>query len=111
MTHTKRFWDWSKISESELTTLKIPEGFLWGQRLQNINFQVQKLSYNNWTRWEIYKNKNKQSAIKNNQKSGISADHWNRYKEDIQLMKDLGLNSYRFQLNGVKLSQKKDDSN
>ena len=35
--------------------------------------------------------------------AGIMCDGWNRYKEDIQLMKDLGVNSYRFSVEWSKI--------
>jgi len=36
--------------------------------------------------------------IQNGDKSGLAADHWNRYPEDIKLMRDLGVNHYRFSI-------------
>jgi len=39
---------------------------------------------------------NKDSAI-------VACDHWNRVDEDIGLMKDLGVNSYRFSIEWSKL--------
>lgn len=34
---------------------------------------------------------------------GTGCDHWNRYKEDIKLMKQLGINSYRFSIEWSKV--------
>lgn len=32
------------------------------------------------------------------EKSGIATDHYNRYEEDMKLMKKAGLNAYRFSI-------------
>ena len=41
--------------------------------------------------------------IHNNQKSGLAADHWNKYPQDIQLMNKLGVNAYRFSVEWSKI--------
>jgi beta-glucosidase len=35
--------------------------------------------------------------------AGDACDSWNRYKEDIQMMKNLGVSSYRFSLEWSKI--------
>lgn len=37
------------------------------------------------------------------EKSGIACDHYNRYAEDIKLMKDAGLNAYRFSIEWARI--------
>ena len=56
--------------------------------------------------WESQKKENGEPRILNNDISGIAVDHWNRYPEDIKLMKDLGTNSYRFSLSWSKIMPK-----
>ncbi len=36
--------------------------------------------------------------VKNNENGDIACDHYHRYPEDVQLMKELGLNAYRFSI-------------
>lgn len=36
-------------------------------------------------------------------KSGIACDHYNRYKEDINLMRDAGYNAYRFSIEWARI--------
>lgn len=36
-------------------------------------------------------------------KSGIACDHYNRYKEDIKLLADAGLNTYRFSIEWARI--------
>jgi len=47
---------------------------------------------NNWYEWS------KLGKIKNNESSIIACDHWNRYPEDINLMKELGIEIYRMSI-------------
>ena len=35
--------------------------------------------------------------------SGIACDHYNRYKEDIKMMADAGLNAYRFSIEWARI--------
>lgn len=37
------------------------------------------------------------------EKSGIACDHYNRYEEDIKLMKQAGLNAYRFSIEWARI--------
>ena len=45
--------------------------------------------------------------IKDNQVAGDACDHWNRYNDDILMLKELGVTHYRFSLNGVRLNLSK----
>lgn len=48
--------------------------------------------------WDVAENR-----IKNDENCHISCDHFHRYKEDVALMKTLGLNSYRFSINMCRI--------
>lgn len=84
-------WDWRKIDLSDQTfwqQLTVPQGFLWGAATSAIQIEGTvtangKHCQNSWT----------QDTTKH--QPGVAADHWNRYKEDVQLIKEAGLNSYR----------------
>ena len=41
------------------------------------------------------------------QKSGLAADQYNRYRQDIDLMKKAGLNAYRFSLEWSRIEPEK----
>lgn len=59
---------------------------------------------NNWYKWETEPHpETGKSRILNGHVSGRAADHWNRVREDVQLMKDLGCNSYRFSIEWSKV--------
>ena len=61
---------------------------------------------NNWYAWEHQKDSNGKSRIHNNDKSGIAANHWNLYRDDISLMNDLGVGYYRFSVEWSKIEPK-----
>ena len=61
--------------------------WLWGTA--TAAHQVEGNCTNN--QWCLFENKMLNGAIV--EPAGIACDHWKRYKEDIQLMKDLGVNS------------------
>lgn len=65
--------------------------FLWGAATSS--HQIEGYNKNNdWWEWE------NQGKIEGGVRSGIATDHWNRFKEDLRLAADLGLNSYRFSI-------------
>ncbi len=76
--------------------------FLWGSA--TAAHQVEGNCFNNnWYRFESAVDEQGKPKILNGQKAGLACDHWNRYKDDIQLMKDISLNSYRFSMEWSKI--------
>jgi len=76
---------------------KFPEGFLWGTSTSA--HQVEGNNRNNqWWKWE------KETDL---EESGVACDHYNRYKEDIDLMAELGYNAYRFSIEWSRVEPKK----
>jgi beta-glucosidase len=95
---------------------QFPKNFTWGAATSS--HQVEGHQENDWTEWEkqnaerLAKDAPKRfgSVVPNwdeiktkatdpkNYISGVAADHYNHYKEDIQILKSLGLNAYRFSL-------------
>lgn len=87
--YPKTKWDWSKIDTSKTT---FPRNFLWGTA--TAAHQIEGNNENtNWGEWEKQPNK-----IKDASNAIRAVDGWNRAKDDIRLMKELGVNSYRFSL-------------
>jgi beta-glucosidase len=78
------------------------KNFLWGSATSS--HQVEgNCTNNNWYAFESAVDEDGQPRILNGQKAGIACDHWNRYPEDIRLMKDLHLNAYRFSIEWSKV--------
>ncbi len=81
--------DWTNVN---LGDLHFPEGFHWGTA--TAAHQVEGHQANNWTVHE---------AAKGLEPSGAACDHWNRWKDDFQLLSDLGMTSYRFSIEWSRL--------
>jgi beta-glucosidase len=90
------------IDKLKRTNLKLDKNFLWGSSTSS--HQVEGYcTNNNWYQFESAVDKDGKPKILNGQKAGLACDQWNRYKEDIQLMKALSLNSYRFSVEWSKI--------
>lgn len=95
--------------------LKFPEGFLWGSATSS--HQVEGNTHNNWSEWEkinaerlAQESTEKFGHLKNwatiaakaqnpaNYISGPACDHYNRFKEDFDIVQSLGHNAHRFSL-------------
>src|SRR6185503_18068832 len=57
---------------------------------------------NDWWAWEA------QGRCEGGARSGAATDHWNRFREDLKLAKDLGLNSYRFSIEWSRIEPEQD---
>ncbi len=82
-------WNWEQIDTNNVS---FPKDFIWGTA--TAAHQIEGNNENtNWGEWEKLSGK-----IKDGSNAKIAVDGWNRAKDDIKLMKDLGVNSYRFSL-------------
>ncbi len=85
-------WNWDKVNSDNLS---FPKDFRWG--VATAAHQVEGYNTNNqWYLWEQTVDSTGTPVVAGGQKSGRACDHWNLYPYDIRLMKELGLNSYRF---------------
>ncbi len=92
-------WNWDNIDSHQL---KFPSSFYWGTA--TASHQVEgNCNNNNWFNWESSKDEKGNARIKDNQKAGMACDHWNKYKDDIQLLKELNVSHYRFSLEWSKI--------
>ena len=77
------------------TERHFPPGFLWGSA--TASYQVEG-AVNEDGRgpsiWDTFSHI--PGKVKNNDTGDVADDHYHRYKEDVQLMKALGLKTYRF---------------
>ena len=58
---------------------------------------------NNWIAFEDARDVNGRPCIAGGQRSGRACEHWERYRDDIRLMTDIGLNAYRFSVEWSKI--------
>jgi beta-glucosidase len=70
--------------------------FLWGAATSSHQIEGEN-RHNDWWHWE------QQGHIEGGVRSGRATDHWNRFREDLQLAASLGLTSYRFSIEWSRL--------
>jgi len=96
-------WDWKTIKADKVY---FPNNFMWGTATAAHQVEGNNTN-NNWYNWEHQKDSNGSPRIHNKDKSGIAADHWNLYNNDIGLMNDLGVKYYRFSVEWSKIEPEK----
>jgi beta-glucosidase len=80
-----------------MTELCFPSGFRWGAATSS--YQIEGAwnedgkGESNWDRWAHTPGK-----IKGGGTSDVAVDHYHRWREDVDLMQQLGLNAYRFSI-------------
>lgn len=83
--------DATEVTEATIGSVQFPEGFVWGTA--TAAHQIEGGNWNNdWWAWEHAPN----SPCK--EPSGDACDSWHRWPEDVDLVAELGLGSYRFSL-------------
>jgi beta-glucosidase len=70
--------------------------FLWGAATSSHQIEGYN-DKNDWWAWESL------GKIERGERSGPCTDHWNRFRDDLKLAADLGLNSYRFSVEWSRL--------
>lgn len=96
--HPQTRWDWSKIDTNDVA---FPKGFIWGTA--TAAHQIEGNNRNtNWGEWEMLPGR-----IKDGSDATNAVDGWDRSLSDVRLMKDLGVNSYRFSLAWNKIEPEK----
>jgi beta-glucosidase len=79
------------------TTTTFPEGFLWGAATSAYQIEGSPLAdgagISNWHRFA-----HTPGAIANGDTGDIACDHYRRFEDDIKLMRELGLQAYRFSI-------------
>jgi beta-glucosidase len=97
-------WNWDEIDLSaESIAKRIKDhtsNFVFGTA--TAAHQVEGNCTNNWSAWEDIP-----GNIANGDKSGEACQHYKLYKEDIGLMKQLDVRSYRFSIEWSKINPKK----
>eukprot|EP01080_Neovahlkampfia_damariscottae_P005767 gene5767-9588_t len=87
-------WNWKQINlDAKKLGLGFSKDFIWGVATSSHQIEGNN-TLNQWYEWE------KSQKL---EPSGDATDSWKRYKEDIQLMKKLGVSSYRFSIEWSKI--------
>ncbi|HEY3324458.1 MAG TPA: GH1 family beta-glucosidase [Planctomycetota bacterium] len=79
------------------TRFAFPTGFLWG--VATASYQIEGAAHEDGrlpSVWDTFSET--VGKTKNGDTGAVACDHYHRYREDIQIMKDLGVKAYRFSI-------------
>lgn len=76
--------------------LTFPDGFLWGAATAAHQIEGNNVNSN----WWMHENEPGTTIV---EPSGDAADSYHRYRDDMKLLADLGLNSYRFSIEWARI--------
>ena len=95
------------LAPEEVTTpnLGFPEGFLWGAATSAYQIEGSPLADgagpSNWHRFS-----HTPGLVTGGDNGDVACDHYNRYLEDVALMRNLSLNAYRFSVSWSRVLPK-----
>ena len=85
-----------------MTKIEFPEGFLWGTATSS--YQIEGAWDVDGKGESVWDNICHNTQFVRTQETGdIACDHYHLYKEDIQIMKSLGLKAYRFSISWPRI--------
>ena len=103
ITYPELRWNWNL---EKVDKLKFPDSFFWGTATASHQVEGNCIN-NNWYTWENNFDENGKPRIKDNQVAGLACDHWNKYEDDILMLKELGVSHYRLSLEWSKIEPEK----
>ena len=77
--------------------MKFPENFVWGAAAAS--YQIEGAAHEDGkglSVWDMFTRQ--EGAVQNRDTGDIACNHYYRYKEDVQLMKEIGLQAYRLSI-------------
>lgn len=85
----------AKTATAALQPGILPKGFLWGASTSSYQIEgAAKEDGRGASIWDTYSRQ--KGRVANGDTGDVACDHYHRYAEDIALMRDLGLQAYRF---------------
>ncbi len=77
--------------------LKFPKDFIWGTATSS--YQIEGAATEDGRAWSIWDaHAHTPGRTYNNAHADVACDHYHRFREDVQLMADMGLKAYRFSI-------------
>mmetsp|Transcript_83725 Transcript_83725/g.175142 ORF Transcript_83725/g.175142 Transcript_83725/m.175142 type:complete len:513 (-) Transcript_83725:297-1835(-) len=81
----------------QVKELEFPKNFIWGSA--TASYQIEGAAFDGGRKasiWDTYSAT--PGRVLNGDTGAVACDHYNRWKEDVKLMKELGLPAYRFSI-------------
>ena len=72
----------------------LPRDFIWG--VSTSSYQIEGAAREDGRGLSVWDTYSHQGKVKNNDTGDVATDHYHRYREDVALMRKLGVNAYRF---------------
>jgi beta-glucosidase len=92
----------TRRSERASSSFLFPDGFLWGASTSAYQVEGSPLADgagpSNWHRFS-----HTTGMISNGDTGDVACDHYRRFRQDVALMADLGLNAYRFSISWSRI--------
>ncbi len=77
--------------------MTFPNDFVWGTATSSIQVEGSPAGDGKGKNiWDAYSHDT--DRIRENHNPDIACDHYNRYKEDVEIMKKIGVHAYRFSI-------------
>ena len=82
--------------------MSFKEGFIWGAATSSHQIEgAVREDGKGLSIWDVFNQK--PGAVANGHTGDVDCDHYHRYKEDVALMKQIGLKAYRFSVNWPRI--------
>lgn len=82
--------------------MSFPSDFTWG--VATASYQIEGAAYKEgggWCVWDMFCRR--PGAVHGGENGDIACDHYNRWREDVALMKDLGIKAYRLSISWPRI--------
>ena len=107
------YWNWDNggdditvprvVIDTNVESLVFPDYFNFGVSTSAHQIEGGDGGLNNWSIWETQKDAHGKPRIKDGTRVQTGGQHWLRVDEDLKLLKELGVNSYRFSIEWSKI--------
>ena len=101
---TTKYIETKLVPEDELLYDKFPTDFMWGAATSS--YQVE----GGWNEdgkglnnWDVWTQDSESGHVSDKSNGQISADSYHKYKEDIKLIADMGLDVYRLSISWARI--------
>lgn len=91
------------VINTDVDSLQFPPHFLFGVATSAHQIEGGDGGLNQWSGWERAKDAQGRSRIKDSSRVQTGSQHWLRVDDDVKLLKEIGVNAYRFSIEWSKI--------